>query len=120
MDFGSLVCTKRNPKWDICPLTKKGIMKAAFKTPRPTPNPNPTKEPGRFVGSTYIPNRIFRGRIVEELRDEPQGLRLPEIGNRICIDWSPKEHQAWLQGLVEKLTRDSLVQEQKGKILLSE
>lgn len=120
MDFGSLVCTKRNPKWDICPLTKKGIMKAAFKTPRPSLNSTPTKEPGRFVGSTYIPNRIFRGRIVEELRDEPSGLQMHEIGSRICIDWSPAEHQVWLQGLVEKLTRDSLVRQQQGKILLAE
>ena len=29
MDFGSLVQTKKNPRWDICPLTKKGICKAS-------------------------------------------------------------------------------------------
>jgi adenine-specific DNA glycosylase len=72
MDFGSLVQTKNNPKWDICPLTAKGIMKTTptlwSKMMQQRANRLPltasrSLEPGRLVGSTHIPNRIFRGRI---------------------------------------------------------
>jgi len=109
MDFGSLVCTKRSPKWDICPLTKAGIMKAAYKTPNPNPNPNPKREPGRMVGSKYIPNRIFRGKVVDELRDELSGLTSEEIGRRICIDWNAAEHKQWLEEIILALTKDHLI-----------
>lgn len=117
MDFGSLVCTARNPQWDICPLTKAGIMKAAHKVP--VIQKKVKKEPGRIVGSTYIPNRIFRGKFIEELRDAPEGLLLEEIGRRICIDWNSKEHTLWLQSLAEKLKKDHLIRIEGEKILLS-
>src|SRR5690606_36973910 len=78
MDFGSLVCTKRSPKWDVCPLTRRGICKAAYRVPEQRRVAK--KEPGRLVGSTFVPNRIFRGRIVEALRDEPVGLSLASLG----------------------------------------
>ncbi|MDA1209342.1 MAG: hypothetical protein O2904_04920 [bacterium] len=121
MDFGSLVCTKRSPKWDICPLAQKGIMKAAYKT---LPNcklqiANCKKEPGREMCGRYIPNRIFRGKIVEELRDEPSGLQLEEIGSRICLDWSEEEHRKWLDGLVEKLIKDTLVEKRAKTYMLA-
>ena len=127
MDFGSLVQTKRNPRWDICPLTTNGIMKttlATFKKMQ-TRNPQPAThnsvvEPGRFVGSKYIPNRIFRGKVIEELRDAPKGLPLETIGSRICLDWSPRSHRTWLQGILLRLKRDRLVAEERGSYVLAE
>jgi len=116
MDFGSLVCTKTNPKWEVCPLTEQGLMKAAYKVPTITKSTK--KEPGRLVGSTYVPNRIFRGKVVEELRDHAD-LTLHEIGRRICIDWSEKEHATWLASILSKLESDSLIREQRGKYALA-
>ena len=111
MDYGSLVCTKRNPKWDICPLTRRGAMKAAWKTDGITKKSSSKKqEPGRLVGSTFIPNRIFRGRVVDQLRDHPQGMDLLDIGKHICIDWSTAHHKKWLSDILEKLEGDGLVQ----------
>lgn len=121
MDFGSLVCTKRSPKWDICPLTKAGIMKAAFKTPDPNYKPQATKrEPGRMVGSKYIPNRIFRGKVVDELRDATSGLSAAEIGRRVCLDWDATEHTVWLDGIIEALKKDHLIQCKGSKLVLAE
>ena len=121
MDFGSLVCTKRNPKWDICPLTKAGIMQSAYNVPTPnTQHPTPKREPGRYVGSKYIPNRIFRGKVIEELRDEEKGLTVAEIGRRICLDWDEKEHIEWLEGLIEALMKDRLVAAKKELLTLNE
>lgn len=116
MDYGSLVCTKRNPKWELCPLTQAGLMKAAYKVQ--LTGAKKRQEPGRTVGSTFIPNRIFRGKVVEELRDEPAGLPLSTIGQRICLDWSESEHTDWLQGIINSLTRDHLVEQQGSAYVL--
>lgn len=114
MDFGSLVQTKNNPRWDECPLTAKGLMKATpaqwKKIPKAkSQKPNSLKEPGRFVGARYIPNRIFRGKVIEELRDAAAGLPLETIGKRMCIDWSPKAHEVWLQGILKKLVTEKMI-----------
>lgn len=108
MDFGSLVCTRVNPKWDICPLTHKGLCRAAYKVELQKGR-SKKKEPGRCVGSTFVPNRIFRGKIVEELRDAESPLRSNEIGSRVCIDWSPAQHKKWMEELLSKLEKDSLI-----------
>jgi A/G-specific adenine glycosylase len=121
MDYGSLVQTKNYPKWEHCILTERGLMKT---TPqnwvppvRGAAKEKLKKEPGRFVGSTYIPNRIFRGKIVEALRDAEKPMSAEEIGAQVCIDWAP-EHKEWLQGLVDKLVKDALIaRKERGYIL---
>lgn len=123
MDFGSLVQTKRNPRWDICPLTAKGMMKTKPAQWKKIQNSefrilNSNTEPGRFVGTRYIPNRIFRGKVVEELRDAPQGLSLATIGKRICLDWSPREHRRWLKDILRKLETDRMLVKKKGRFSL--
>lgn len=109
MDFGSLIQTKRDPKWDQCPLTERGLMKAtAIHSPK-SDVCIPKSEPGREIGGRFVPNRIIRGRIVEELRDEPKGLSLQEIGKRVCIDWTMGDHREWLRGILAKLKKDRMV-----------
>jgi hypothetical protein len=71
------------------------------------------------VGAKYIPNRIFRGRIVDALREHSQGLTADTIGKEICIDWS-KEHKDWLKKLITKLIQDRLVAEKGKKYVLAE
>jgi A/G-specific adenine glycosylase len=121
MDYGSLVQTKTSPKWGQCVLTERGIM---LTTPENSVAPlkgaakeKEKKEPGRYVGSTYIPNRIFRGKIVEALRDAREGLSEEEIGHQICIDWNP-ELRRWLNGLVKKLVQDKLLKEGLDRYVL--
>lgn len=116
MDFGSIVCTKTSPKWEICPLTAKGLMKAAYKVPVLDKKRTKKAEPGRTEGSKFVPNRIFRGRIVEALRDAKGGMTLDAIGREICMDWNPKEHDAWLKGIVEKLVSEEMIR-RKGALL---
>ncbi|MBT7494555.1 MAG: hypothetical protein HN666_04955 [Candidatus Peribacter sp.] len=121
MDYGSLVCTKRSPKWDICPLTQAGVMKAAYKVPTISPQRRICKkEPGRMVGAKYIPNRIFRGKVIEELRDEDAGLSVNQIGKNICIDWDKSEHTTWLEGIIEALKKDNLIKASGKRLVLAE
>lgn len=108
MDYGSLVCIKRNPNWSISPLARAGISKAAYKIPVQIPKQR--KEPGRMIGAIFVPNRIIRGRIVEVLREYKQGATLQVIGPLVCIDWHEDEHTSWLQSLLKALLKDSLIQ----------
>jgi len=118
MDFGSIICTKRNPKWDICPLTAAGLMKAAYKVKLEKSSAK-KQEPGRDVGGTFVPNRIFRGRIVEQLRDTQEGMALADIGAHISVDWSERLHKKWLRELLEKLEKDGMVARKKNRYLLA-
>ncbi|HAI98733.1 TPA: A/G-specific adenine glycosylase [Candidatus Peribacteria bacterium] len=128
MDFGSLVQTKSNPRWHLCPLTRLGLMKAtpkawerrrsSFDGLRMTPSERRRSEPGREIAGKFVPNRIIRGRIIDELRDEEAGLRFDELGRRVCIDWSPRQHRAWLKAIVDKLAREQMLQQIESRYSL--
>ena len=125
MDFGSLVQTKRNPRFDVCPLTLHKIMVTTPKMFNSVAKKIDQKkyskklEPGREVGGKHIPNRIFRGRIVESLRDAKAGLTTEQIGANISVDWDPSEHCEWLQTLFKKLTVDRLIDAKGKKYILA-
>jgi A/G-specific adenine glycosylase len=123
MDYGSLVQTKNSPKWDVCILTEQGIMKATPKNWKPVARGSAKeklkKEPGRYVGRTYVPNRIFRGRIVEALRDHPKGLKIGEIAKWISPDHG-QEPKGWLEGLIKKLIQDGMLKKRGQKYVLAE
>ncbi len=123
MDYGSLVQTKKNPKWDVCVLTRSKIMKTTprnFPTIKPSSHPTISgkQEPGRHVGSTFIPNRIFRGRVIEALRDAPRGLTLHDIGVQVALDWDPQEHQEWLKKILTRLVQETMIGVRRGKYVL--
>ena len=120
MDFGSMVQTKRNPKWSICPLTAAGIMKTTAKNFPKSDVRSPKSEPGRIIAGRFTPNRIIRGRVVELLRDSPKPLTLASIGKDVCIDWSKEEHAQWMQALLKKLQSDGLLVARSGKFSLAE
>ena len=72
-----------------------------------------------MLGGRFIPNRIFRGKIVEELRDAENGLTQDQIGSRIAIDWTLGDHRAWLAKLIADLERDRIVKTSRSRVLLS-
>lgn len=117
MDFGSLVCTKHNPKWDQLSPGMRSVCKAYGKTIDRTKKVT-KKEPGRLMAGKFVPNRIFRGKVIEALRDAEKGLRLEEIGKRAIADWTMGDHRTWLDGLLQKLTDDRLLEVQRGKYAL--
>lgn len=107
MDFGSLVCTKRAPKWELCPVTKRGAMLAAYKVKERTKRLI-KKEPGREIAGKFVPNRIIRGRVVDALREHPK-LSADQIGKRVCVDWTMGDHRQWLASIIAGLIRDSMI-----------
>lgn len=123
MDYGSLVQTKNNPQWAICVLSEQGIMKTTPKNWKPVVRGSAKeklkKEPGRYVGTTYVPNRIFRGRIIDALRDHSKGLKIGEIAQWISPD-AGQEPKGWLEGLIKKLEQERLIQQKNGTYVLTQ
>jgi A/G-specific adenine glycosylase len=106
MELGALVCTAANPKCGKCPLT--GICPGAYKQ-RPRTYPVRKAEPGR----KGVPNRIYRGRIVEELRRHDGGpASLSRLGIRIMPGFENRD-RAWLLRLLKALEKDGVVRSVK-------
>lgn len=129
MDFGSRVCTKYTPQWHLLSPDLQSVCRAYGKQINRNPVSDSSKgsirgaakkEPGRIMAGRFIPNRIFRGRIIEELRDVQRGLSAEDIGSRIAADWSFDDHRMWLSTLMENLMNDGLIECVKGGWRLKE
>lgn len=110
MDFGALICTKRSPYCHLCPFQEicsaqsriHGTLQQYYREKlKPL-------EPGNEEEGKYIPNRIFRGRIIEYLRKIKQ-VNISTIGPIIKKDFSEND-LPWLLEIIEKLEADKLIQ----------
>lgn len=103
MELGATVCTSARPACVRCPVVQ--LCPSAFVPVRRKAGTRKT-EPGR----DGVPNRIYRGRIIELLRRSPgTGSGVSEIGKRIKNGYSERDRK-WLLRILEKLERDGLVQ----------
>ena len=103
MDFGATVCKAVAPKCRSCPLENSCPSAFVVTSKKIRSKPN---EPSRYG----IPNRVYRGRIVEILRGARThaGLRVAEIGKRILPRFG-KNDEAWLNRVLNSLELDGLV-----------
>ena len=101
MDLGSSICTARAPACVRCPVRTVCASSGRMERPR---GRKALPEPSR----RGIPNRVFRGRIIEALRPGRSGLTLGRLGRSITSDFGPKD-MPWLTSLVHALQRDGLV-----------
>jgi A/G-specific adenine glycosylase len=103
MDLGATICTARRPRCADCPL-------AALCASRPSMKLDAVKPARRRDPLHQLPDRIYRGRVVEQLRHAAGngGVRLDRLGPAIRHDFSATHH-AWLLQLIEGLKRDGLI-----------
>jgi A/G-specific adenine glycosylase len=107
MDIGATICTGRRPACIRCPLGRVCASRENMK-------PAAGKGPGSEKGIGGVPNRIYRGRIVEALRMRKSGLGTEEIGTIIYPEFSPGKF-AWLKGLLDGLEKDGLIRIRRGR-----
>jgi A/G-specific adenine glycosylase len=105
MDLGSTICTGRKPECERCPLGS--VCKSAYllngeRSPKQRKKIEPTHD--------GIPHRIYRGRVVEVLRNlnGREWLDLRVLGKRIKTSFKPRE-ELWLKNLLGKLEKDGLI-----------
>ncbi len=101
MDLGATICTARTPRCGECPVaslcaSRKRIRRIAATAAK--------KEPS-FNG---LPNRAYRGRIIELLRECRRSIHVHTVGKRIHKGYSTR-NERWLTSLIAGLERDGLV-----------
>ncbi len=101
MDLGATICIARIPKCPACPVAVFCLSRIPMKSAAP---PERRPEPSRFG----IPNRLYRGRIIDALRSSREGLTVRQIHLRL-LDGSPNEPTPWLRTLISALEKDGLV-----------
>jgi A/G-specific adenine glycosylase len=109
MDVGATVCTARQPQCARCPL-------AGLCSSKPFMTRRTLRRPHREPSLDGIPRRIYRGRVVEELRrlhdgQTPHGtrrIRTDVLGKRIYQKFSGR-HAAWLGRILAGLEKDGLI-----------
>lgn len=103
MDLGATICTKSAPKCGDCPVAK---FCSSRKHMRPIRVRLSRSEPS-YGG---IPNRIHRGKIVEELRrlNGKGGITRETLGKRVLTKYTSR-NEKWLKGVLAGLEKDGLV-----------
>jgi A/G-specific adenine glycosylase len=103
MDLGATICTARLPLCAKCPVnavcaSRRSMQKRVVRTSKPEP---------RIDG---VPNRIYRGRLIERLRQcrSPRGISVERLGMDIRPGFS-RRARPWLASLLERLEHDGLV-----------
>ena len=103
MDLGATVCTARTPRCADCPVSDwcrsmNGMTLPSVRMVQ--------REPSR----AGIPNRIYRGRIIEVLRHvkDRGGITAAAIGCAVYPRFSRRD-SAWLDMLLASLHRDGLI-----------
>jgi A/G-specific adenine glycosylase len=113
MELGALRCTVNNPLCGNCPLNR--LCKSAYSVQPVHRNISGKKKP-------VIPDRIYRGRIVAELRKIDHRHRLDANRLRVLVHLAGTNQKRKLfTNLTEGLQRDGLIQihHRKKKLYLS-
>jgi A/G-specific adenine glycosylase len=103
MDLGATICTARTPGCRICPVASLCKSRIAMKRPKVV---SPKSEPSK----NGIPNRIYRGKIVDILRRRRDSRSIPidTLGGGVLPQYSSSDRD-WLESLLHGLERDGLI-----------
>lgn len=108
MDLGATVCTAGRPACDRCPLADLCPSAHNIRARRPlTAKSEPAKE--------GIPNRIYRGRIIQALRELGTGKTI--VSETLAESVKPGFRSAdkrWFESLLQGLQSDGLLQIRAG------
>ena len=99
MDFGATICTASNPNCAQCPACND--CASAHRVRKTSKKKKSTR---------HIPDRIYRGKIIEALRhaSDRHPVELHNLGSQIKENFASADF-LWIQALAEKLQRDGLV-----------
>lgn len=112
MDLGAIVCTASSPGCSLCPAR-------SFCRSADAPKINPKKKEKREPSRRGIPNRLYRGKIVEYLRNHHGSTPAGVLAVKIVPQFTRAE-SAWFSSLLIGLEKDRLIMIKKtGVALLS-
>ncbi|HAL56126.1 MAG TPA: A/G-specific adenine glycosylase [Bacteroidetes bacterium] len=103
MDLGASICTAASPRCERCPVNRHcGSAFAVKRRARSKAKSEPARD--------GVPNRVYRGRVVEALRnlDANRSIPFPTLGRMLKPNFSRRD-KAWLTKLLTDLERDGLI-----------
>jgi len=103
MDLGATICTAAQPKCDLCPLVK--LCPSAYRVRRRKPSPAKSEQ-----GRDGIPNRIYRGRTIQALRElrTRETITFFALARKIRTDFKSVDRR-WFASLLRGLQKDGLI-----------
>jgi A/G-specific adenine glycosylase len=103
MDIGATVCTARSPRCGKCPVADPCRSRAGMTSRSVMPR-------RRERGLGGVPDRIYRGRIIELLRSGKRaaGWRVDDVGKTLLPVYGTV-HRPWLNRLLRGLEADGLI-----------
>ena len=112
MDLGATICTARKPLCTSCPMAdlcpSAHVLEHAQRAKRAEP---------MFRGE---PQRLWRGRFVNALRDAPAGLPPSALVAAAGATRLANDEQAWFRALIDALVRDGVVERSGRRIRLAD
>lgn len=115
-DLATEYC-KKQPLCSACPLKESCSMSKAFlRNEIATPKRMIKKNNERIRPGKKYPDRIFRGRIVKLLQTQ-NGINMTSIGPQIDKTFT-KDDMPWIEGMIQRLSKDKMVIEKDGMIYL--
>ena len=110
MDLGATICTARKPLCTSCPMAdlcpSAHVLEHAQRAKRAEP---------MFRGE---PQRLWRGRFVNALREAPAGLTPSALVAAAGAIRLANEEHAWFRALIDALVRDGVVERSGRRIRL--
>ncbi len=112
MDLGATICTARKPACTSCPMADLCPSAHAL-----VPAQRAARTEPLFRGE---PQRLWRGRFVNALRDAPGGLTPRALVAATVAGRLTPDEQPWFASVISALERDGVVTLRNGRILLAD
>lgn len=107
MDIGATVCKAGRPDCEACPLKRTCESYPRILAMKTLPRQKHARQ--ERVDAFGVPNRIYRGRVVEALRAKSVSERgLDALGRQIKETYATSD-RSWLIGVLEGLEKDGLI-----------
>jgi A/G-specific adenine glycosylase len=117
MDLGATVCSARAPQCPFCPLARFCRSRTRMQKPDAPKLARLLRKPEPSYRG--VPTRMHRGRIIEVLRQMPEGkwIGIKKLSKR-AFDQPADEDVRWVTTIVGALERDGLVKRQGDRVAL--
>lgn len=118
-DLATQHCTKV-PDCASCPMKDVCSMSESFLAGEVEAPKRMTKKVKETIHrNKKHPDRIFRGRILKLVREEP-GIHENAVGERIDPTFEKMYDQQWLQNMIDRLVKDKMIKRTKKHLTLSD
>lgn len=117
-DLANAHCLKQ-PDCMACPLRNDCKSAARFLsgTVRVPKRMTPKAKETIRAGKRY-PDRIYRGRILQEVRAAKRGIAIEQLGILVDPGFDQTVDQGWLLAMVDRMVRDGLLRKTKARLFL--